>query len=90
MLKLKANVDIEQLKEFGFKSFKVSRTQTNYYFACRDDSVIIVNNVMRELFFDKIYENDTRVHSVVKYQAKRVTVYDAVCDLAAAGLIERV
>ena len=45
---------------------------------------------MRELFFDKIYENDTRVHSVVKYQAKRVTVYDAVCDLAAAGLIERV
>ena len=45
---------------------------------------------MRELTFDKIYENDTRVHSVVKYQARGVRVYDAVCDLAAAGLIERV
>lgn len=35
MLKLKSGVDIKELEKHGFKSFKVSRVQTNYYFACR-------------------------------------------------------
>lgn len=90
MLKLKSGVDIKELEKHGFKSFKVSRVQTNYYFACRDDNVIIVNNLARELYFDAIYDKDTRVHSVVKFQPRSVFVYDAVCELAAAGLIERV
>lgn len=90
MLKLKSGVGIKELEKHGFKSFKVSRVQTNYYFACRDDNVIIVNNLARELYFDTICDKDTRVHSVVKFQPRGVFVYDAVCELAAAGLIERV
>lgn len=50
MLKLKDTVDIEELTKIGFKTFKVSRQQTNYYFAVkRGIKVILINNIKREV-----------------------------------------
>lgn len=49
MLKLKDTVNIEELTKIGFKTFKVSREQTNYYFAVkRGIKVILINNIKRE------------------------------------------
>lgn len=91
MLKLKENVNIEELTELGFASFKVNRDQTNYYFAVRrGNHVVIVNNKTRTLLLDNIGENDNRLHASIKWQNKTATVEDGVYLLANAGLIERV
>ena len=96
MLKVKDNVDLKELEKFGFHSFKVNRLQTNYYRVfsrSRHDgvSLILVNNLCRDLVFDKWYDNDTRIHKVPKLHYKdKSMVEDCLFDLTMAGVVEKV
>ncbi len=97
MLKLKDTVDIEELTKIGFKTFKVSRQQTNYYFAVkRGIKVILINNIKREVVVDNICQpqthfpnGDTRLHANIKWQPKDTFIEDGIFELVAAGLVER-
>ena len=96
--KLKDNVNIEELTKIGFKTFKVSREQTNYYFAVkRGIKVILINNIKREVVVDNICQpqphfpnGDTRLHANIKWQPKDTLVEDGIFELVSAGLVERV
>lgn len=87
MLKIKKDIDINRLTECGFVSFKLSRTQTNYYFACREDEMLLCNNIAREITRQKIYDDDTRIHSVPKYQKRGVHIEDGLYAAIKAGLV---
>lgn len=98
MLKLKDNVNIEDLTKLGFVKFKISRSQTNYYFAVRRGGgwVILINNVAREILIDKIAEpqqffpkGDTRIHANIKWQHKNALIEDGIFELVSAGLVEK-
>lgn len=96
MLKLKDNVNIEYLTKLGFVKFKISRSQTNYYFAVRRGGgrVILINNVAREILIDKIHEpqksGDTRIHANIKWQHKNALIEDGIFELVSAGLVEKI
>lgn len=87
MLKIRKDVDINKLTECGFVSFRVSRSHTNYYFASRQGVMLLCNNVVREIWRDKIYEDDTRIHSVPKYQKRGVEPEDGLYTAIKAGLV---
>lgn len=87
MLKIKKDIDINRLTECGFVSFKLSRTQTNYYFACRDGEMLLCNNIAREITRQKIYDDDTRIHSVPKYQKRDVEPEDGLYAAIKAGFV---
>lgn len=91
MLKVLENLDLNELKKYGFHSFKVNRLQTNYYrLFSHGATMIIVNNLCRELVIDKWRDNDTRIHKVPKTSYKDMTtIEDCIFDLAVGGVIEK-
>lgn len=91
MLKVINELELKELEKYGFHSFKVNRLQTNYYrLFSHGATMIILNNIDRELVIDKWRDNDTRIHKVPKAKYKdSTTVEDCIYDLAVAGVIEK-
>ena len=91
MLKVKNEIELKELEKYGFHSFKVNRLQTNYYrLFSHGATMIILNNINRELVVDKWRDNDTRIHKVPKTSYKDMTTLeDCIFDLATAGIIEK-
>ena len=87
MLKIKMSEDIKELTKYGFSSFRASRLHTNYYFLCRDGEMLLCNNVVREIWRLNLEQDDTRVHSVPKYQKKGVHIEDGLYRIIKAGLV---
>ena len=89
MLYIKNNINIKNLEQIGFKSFKVNRDQTNYYFATRkNNAVVIVNSTDGSVLLDSIKDNDSRLHKIIQYQPKNAVVEDGIFKLINAGLAE--
>ena len=91
MLKIINNIDLKDLENFGFYSYKINRTQTNYY-RCfpYGAKIIIINNINREIVIDKWHEDDTRIHKYPKCHYKDKTYYaDCLYDLIQAGIVTR-
>ena len=96
MLKIAKNRKIEDLKSYGFTSFKVNRNQTNYYriFAHSHqgkEDMILVNDIAKEIMIVS-YEGkeDTRVHAYPRIRMKdKSFIEDVIYDLAKDGVIER-
>lgn len=90
MLKLKHNVNVEELTALGFAKFKVNREQTNYYFAVRRGwHAVIVDSRSRMVAIDNITPGDNRLHANIKWQNKEATVEDGIYLLTDAGMVER-
>lgn len=89
MLKVDENKDLEMLKQYGFNSYKVNRNQTNYYRCFAYNSkLIIINNINKEVFIDKWYDDDNRIHKVPKCSYKDKTpLSDVMYDLIMDGIV---
>ena len=95
MLKLVNDFKIEDLKKYGFTSFKANRNLTNYYriFAHAHKgtgNMLLITNTLREvLILNYEGDNDTRVHARPRIRVKDKTwVEDVICQLAKDGVIE--
>lgn len=89
MLKVDKTKDLEVLKRYGFNSYKVNRTQTNYYrcFA-KASELIIINDINREVVIDHWHSDDTRIHKAPKCHYKDTTpLMDVVYDLIIDGVV---
>ena len=49
--------------------------------------MLLCNNVVREIWRDEIYEDDTRIHSVPKYQKRGVEPEDGLYAAIKAGFV---
>ena len=87
MLKIKKDVDMKKLTEYGFSSFRASRQYTNYYFLCRDGEMLLCNNVVREIWRLKKEVDDPRIHSVPKWQKRGIHIEDGLYRIITAGLV---
>lgn len=89
MLKVDENKDLEMLKQYGFNSYKVNRNQTNYYRCFAYNSkLIIINNINKEVFIDKWYDDDNRIHKKPMCSYKDKTpLSDVMYDLIMDGVV---
>ena len=91
MLKIKDNVELQELEKYGFHSYKFTRNITHWYrcFAWGCKVIVIAPN--RNIIIDPWHEGDERIHKQPKCHYKdRTTCDEVLYDLISAGLIEKV
>lgn len=90
MLKIKDNVELKELEKYGFYSYKVTRSITNWYRCFAHGCKLILINSLRELLIQDWQEGDQRIHAQPKCHYRDRTSYDEVLyDLITAGLVEK-
>mgnify|MGYP003450725162 CR=1 FL=1 len=90
MLKIKDNVELTELEKYGFHSYKVTRSITNWYRCFASGCMLILINGLREIKIEPWFDGDERIHAQPKCHYRDRTSYDEVLyDLIAAGIVEK-
>ena len=90
MLKIKDNIELSELEKYGFHSYKVARSITNWYRCFAYGCKLILITKQKNLLIQDWQEDDPRIHAQPKCHYRDRTSYDEVLyDLITAGLVEK-